>query len=349
VGQVTSNVSNSVVGRAGESSAEHLRVLQARVALTLAVGALAAVGAWRRWRRDFDDRVALVLFVAPSVALSMQSYGGEMALRVYFFALPAACILVAYAVFPGFPALDRGRRQVAVVVTAAMCVPLLLGGFFLARYGNEAFEYVRDGEVAALDHLHENTRGPVRVLWPTSQPANLPTAAMMYGHRDVDRVTFDSIRVFRDPEDVAAVFEELRGAGPGTYLYTTRSQEAELHLAEGFPAGWGERFRAQMAATPGVRVVVANDDAVIYAAQVPDPAAEPPKLPSVAASVGTTPLTPVGVSCFCALLGLLLVREFRRLRASPAGSHSSRALTMAALPLAIGFVVVVAERFALLA
>src|SRR3712207_8293324 len=44
-------------------------------------------------------------------------------------------------------------------------------------------------------------------------------------------------------------------------IYTTRSQEAELELAEGFPAGWGDDFRAGMAAAPEISVVLANEDA----------------------------------------------------------------------------------------
>src|SRR3712207_9181677 len=64
------------------------QVLHSRMALALAVGLLALVGAWRRWRRNFDDRIALVLLVSPGIALAMQSYGGEIALRVYMFALP---------------------------------------------------------------------------------------------------------------------------------------------------------------------------------------------------------------------------------------------------------------------
>ena len=74
----------------------YLRVGFAAVVLTLAGAALL-----RRRRRGIDDRVALVLTCVPFLALGLQNYGGEILLRVYLFALPAASVLAAYLFFPG--------------------------------------------------------------------------------------------------------------------------------------------------------------------------------------------------------------------------------------------------------
>ena len=46
----------------------------------IASGGLDALG--------LDDRVAFVLMCAPFAGIAMQGYGGEMALRIYLFALP---------------------------------------------------------------------------------------------------------------------------------------------------------------------------------------------------------------------------------------------------------------------
>jgi hypothetical protein len=349
VGAIATNVSASVAGRAYTSGPEHLQVLHTRVGFAVAVGVLAGLGALRRWRKGFDDRIALLLMVTPGIALALQSYGGEIALRVYMFALPAACLLTAYAVFPHFPGVRLRPRHAIALVTAALCVPLLLLGFIVARFGNEAFEYVRPGEVAALDHVYENTSGPVHVYWLTSRPANVPNASMVNGYRDMDRVFFAPIKAPRKPEDSGPVVEDLVSRGPGAYLLTTRSQEAELVEAEGYPEGWGDGFRERMTATPGIRVVVANEDAVVYAARAPDTSVEPRELPSVSAGTGVSPLTPVGAVCFVAAFGLLLSREFRRRRGLHGEPRDLRVLTLTALPLVVGLLVVVIERFAVLA
>src|SRR5581483_482251 len=94
LGDLISNLLAGTAGRAHGGSAEHHAVLCVRLALTAAVFVLAMLGVRRR--RGFDDRVALVLLLAPLPAV-VESYGGEMVLRVYLFALPGACVLAAYA------------------------------------------------------------------------------------------------------------------------------------------------------------------------------------------------------------------------------------------------------------
>jgi hypothetical protein len=349
IGRIVGNLSDSVAGRGVRSNADHLVVLNTRIGLAVAVGAVAVLGAWRRWRKGFDDRVALVLLVTPFTAMALQSYGGEMALRVYFFALPAACLLVAYAVFPEFPGTTPAPRRAMALVLAALCAPVLVGGFLVARYGNEALEHVREGEVAAIEHLLGTTTGPIEVLWPAARPADSANAAMVHGFADMERVTFRPTLAPIDPEDPSAVVGEVAGAGPDTYFLTTRSQEAELELIEGYPSGWGDEFRARMSDSRDLRVVLTNDDAVVWAARAPDRVAEVPAATVLTVPMGWTPLTPVGLACLVPLVGVLLVREVRRQRSPPGRPRDLRSLTLVALPLAVGFFVVVAERFAVLA
>ena len=66
----------------------HELVLYSRVAFAGTVIILAVAGLVRRRRLAIDDRVALVLTFVPFAGLALQGYGGEMALRVYLFALP---------------------------------------------------------------------------------------------------------------------------------------------------------------------------------------------------------------------------------------------------------------------
>jgi hypothetical protein len=64
--------------------------------------------------------------------------------------------------------------------------------------------------------------------------------------------------------------------------------------------------------------------------------------------VWRTPWTPVGVPILVMLMGVLGVREARRVGRRRGERRRLRPLTIAAVPLLIGFALVVVERFALL-
>jgi uncharacterized membrane protein YhaH (DUF805 family) len=100
LGDLGSNVTTSVGGRLAGSSPTHLLALHARVGLAAVIVGLAVLGMLRRRRRGIDDRVLLALFCMPVFMIGLQSYGGEMALRIYLFLLPAACVLAACFFFP---------------------------------------------------------------------------------------------------------------------------------------------------------------------------------------------------------------------------------------------------------
>ncbi|MGY1733362.1 lipopolysaccharide biosynthesis protein [Geodermatophilus sp. SYSU D01045] len=345
LGSFGTNVSSSVQGRTGDSGAQHLLVLKVRVALALGAWGLAAAGALRRRRQGFDDRVVLALLASPALGFGLQSYGGEIALRVFVFSLPAVCFLAAQSFFPEAGSRRRIGRLLGVPA-ALLCVPLLVGGFLVARFGNEGFEYVRPGEITATDVVLDHSTGLTSVLWPAREPpATLPSASFVTSYSQVDRVFYSSVIVPPDPGDVGPVVNQMREHGPGAYLLTTRSQEAELVLAEGFPQDWGDRFRASMAASPDVRVLVSNPDAAVYVLATPPPGpVEDP--PPVSTGVGAwTPLTGVGLTCLVALAGALCLRELRRLT----GRARAPMLTVVTLPLAFGLLVVVLERAVLLA
>ena len=100
VGNVSGTVSSNIGDRASLGNAEHQWVVRARMLTTMLVFLIAGLGLLRRRRRGIEDRVLLVLTAAPVGLALMQSYGGEMALRVYLFALAPACVLAALALFP---------------------------------------------------------------------------------------------------------------------------------------------------------------------------------------------------------------------------------------------------------
>lgn len=345
VGDVGATMSSTVVDRSSLGNAEHQLVVRARMLTTVLVFLIAGCGLLRRRRRGIEDRMLLVLTVVPVGLAFMQSYGGEMALRVYLFALAPACALAALAFFP-----DRASRpSVLARCVAGVCALVLSVSFFVSRYGNEAFERIPAGSVSALETVYEHTSGSVKFLYMSAVPELTSTPAMPLGYRDVERVQWMNAEAPADPADVTGTLQILRDQGPGTYLITTRTQEAFIVIGQGYSTDWGERFRRALVATPGVRIVVDNPDARIYTLDWPPGAVAKHSVPpSTGVQVWRTPWTPVGVAFLAVLLGILGVHEVWRVRLAPDERRRLRPLTFAAVPLLIGFALVVAERFVLL-
>ena len=339
------DIGGAVGNRASLGGAEHQFVVHARMLATVLVFLIAGWGLLRRRRRGIEDRVLLVLTGAPIGLAIMQSYGGEMALRVYLFALAPASVLAALALFPR----PASRPSMLARCVAGVCGLVLLFSFFVTRYGNEAFERIPEGAVSGVETVYEHTSDPVKFLYVTAVPELNSTPFMPLGYRDVERVHWMNTMAPIDPTDVTGVLQTLREQGAAGYLITTRSQEAYIVFGQGYPRDWGDRFRHALAATPGLRVVVENPDATIYALDWP-PGAVANRFPptSTGLQVWRTPWTPVGVAFLVMLLGILSVREAWRVRLAPHQHRRLRPLTFAAAPFLVGFVLVVVERFVLL-
>ncbi len=140
VGNLGGNLTSSVGGRLAGSTATHLLTLHARVGVAGVIVALAVLGLLRRRFRGFDDRLLIALFILPMLTVGLQSYGGEIALRIYLFLLPPACVLAACFFFPNPAAKARASWRLFPVL--ALCAVIFPVSFILVRYGNEAFERV---------------------------------------------------------------------------------------------------------------------------------------------------------------------------------------------------------------
>ena len=95
-GTVSSSVGHRLIG-----TRLHRIAIFSRVVLPLIMAVLVAGSLFRRWRRRIADRALIVLLVVPLIIIGLQNYGGEIALRVYLFMLPAVAVLAAALFFPG--------------------------------------------------------------------------------------------------------------------------------------------------------------------------------------------------------------------------------------------------------
>lgn len=341
VGDVGSTVSSSVVARAVGGTAEHQLVGHVRLLSAALLLSLAGWGLLRRRRRGIDDRVLLVLTVVPFGLVLMQSYGGEIAFRVYLFVLVPASALAAMCFFPDPVARPSLSARCAVVA----CLVALLPVFFVTRYGNELYEQTTRGALEAVQSAYADT--PVRgtLLYTSTNVHDAPFIPV--GYRDVERIRFAGIPAPIDPADIGPVLAAMRHEGAGASLITTGAQEAYLIEAAGYPVGWGADFRRSLAAAPDVRVTFENADAAVY--RLAEPSGGVPAVRSgldTGPDVRSTPWTPLGAALLFLLIGVLGVRELIR---GDRTRRQLRPLTMAAVPLLIGFALVVAERFVLLA
>ena len=382
VGHLGSTFTSSVSGRVIGTSV-HEYADKSRIGLTALMIAAAVAGLVRRWFGGINDRVLLVLLVAPVTLAGLQNYGGEISLRIYMFALPAIAVLAACLFFPGtarpapapavVPAdpaggeplrrgahgatieeitgtIDRpgGRRPSVLAFIAAGLVAIGLAEvFLLARYGNEAFEETPAGEYAAMNYVYRHVGQGSAVLW-ISRPSGVnATPQMPWQYRDIEKVGFVAHDAPRDPRDVTALVDRLRRLGRGAFLITTRTESTFIAQTVGFPDGWEQRFRAALSGAPRLRPVFANKAAAVYQARLP---ASAPKVRPPDLTTSPTKYTiwgPVGLGLMIAALLLLTAREFIR-ECVPSRRWMLRPLAIAALPVLALFIFAVAERFVIM-
>jgi hypothetical protein len=251
VGNVGGTINHGAVERV-RGDEGHQMVVLLRLVLTVAVWGLAAVGAWRRMRRGQGDLGLLTLAGAPFLLLAMQSYGGEIFLRVYAFALPFMAILLAALLVPVWPA----RRRALAALTAGMLSLVLIGAFFVGRYGNEAFEQVRPADHRAVEWLYAHAPAGVSFVSVTS---NVPWRA-----QGIERYRYRPIGEDLGPTTVTAIEEEMRRNPKGAYLVMTKGQYVFAESFLGKPRGWGPDLERQIVDSGKFRLVYTNPEARIY-------------------------------------------------------------------------------------
>ena len=243
----TANVTSRVTGSAG-----HVAIVQFRLAFTAVIWLLAAAGVIARRRNGAADVAILALAVIPFGLVALQSYGGEILLRVFFFSLPFASFLVAGLVFTK-PAPATLRTFVLLTVGGF----LIGAGFLFARYGNERLDYVSPQDLAAVDRAYEILdEGGLIVRANYNDPV---------GYRGYEQYRYFSAQNAVLNGNINLISRYLRTRSPGdAVLLMTRGQQARLELFASYPASEWDRLLERLRSSRLFVELYSNSDAVIF-------------------------------------------------------------------------------------
>ncbi len=251
MGQVSGVVSANVSSRF-QGSPEHALVLYSKVVMALAIWGLAFLGGVRRLWNGHRDVTAVLLAGVPFALLALQSYGGEMMMRVYLFALPWMIFFLA-GLF--YPTPKHGRSWMAgLIISLASLV--LLAGFLITRYGNERMDYITASDVAAVRYLH-HIAPPDSLL--VSATFNLP-----WRLQNVDQFDFETLDDEFEIGDLPSLMADSKDAGSEAYLILTHSQQTQAELFLGWEPGRWEQLEETLLASDQFRLIYRNNDAMIF-------------------------------------------------------------------------------------
>ena len=242
VGQINFSVqqglSQRFVGDGGR-----IVILTVRVALTCTVGLLAAAGWWSLHRRTTRSWTLALLAIAPFGLIILQSYGGEVILRSYLFALPFAAILASVAVDALLTSTWLDSRRTALAVPVVLLTALGLATV-TARGGNDAYTSFSRADLAAVDYAYQHAAD--------GQTIGALTADLPLGYKRIGAVR--PLTVEATCPDFAAI-DACVVAQAGDFLVVTPSQENAGQILYGFPAGWTSQLIHQLVTSGKYRLV----------------------------------------------------------------------------------------------
>ncbi len=252
-GAVETNVVERVSGSAG-----HMLVVQLRVGLTIVLWALAAAGAFRDWRRGRLDLRVVILAVAPLLLFPVQSYGGEMLIRVSLFALPFIAMQACSVLLPtdgGFrPSVRRGA---ALALTFVMLAVLTVTG----RFGNTQYDLFSDSEMAAVTAV-QRLAPPDSAIISAAHPTPWRNDTYLdHRYRTIDDLCYPDLSAATCGP---VVYNFVRHNSQGAFLMFLRSSEASIVLqGESTTEGFAE-LEEWLSAQDGVRLAFSNAEARVY-------------------------------------------------------------------------------------
>ena len=240
VGQ-TQELASAAVGDRLGGSPGHRFVVQGRLLFTGAVWFLALVGGLRRIAAGRLDLSLAILAVAPFGLILLQSYGGEILLRIFLFSLPFMAFFVAAAFLP-----TPRPASWALTLVLFLASGALAGGLILARYGNEKADMVTAAEYQALSELAAIAEPGDRIV---SVNHNVPTDYFEWEEHRFG--AFPNEFALGTAADVIGEIEASTPEGSDAFMVLSRGQHAYAELFWNLTEDeWNERAAALEAELP---------------------------------------------------------------------------------------------------
>lgn len=275
VGHVTGVVTTGTVDRIADGSIGRRLVLAVRLGLSVAAWATAGIWALRGARRGRSSLLTIgALAVVPLGFVALQSYGGELGLRIFLFSLPFVALLLADAL-DAFLSHRWSHSTIAAGVLVAISLAVT-AGFITARYGNEQFEQTYAEDVAVVQAFADLAPEGSHVFGTnTSNPFR------MIAYHEYRPHKYD---LLARPEHTP-VLEALRSSGAGRgYIIICESSIRESLLRQGAQPGWHLELDRQLRDL-GADVLFRQGRAVLYRYDIgevePLPESPKPRPPSV--------------------------------------------------------------------
>jgi len=259
-GDLSSNISSSVTNRVAQGNPQHSFVASLRVIMTAFIWGLAFIGVIRRLRKGCHDITDVLLAVAPIPLIVAQNYGGEMFLRVYFFALPFVAFFAA-ALFYNKHTLVIRKTSLWMTVALIATNLVLLSGFFFTRYGNERFDYMTYAEINGVNYLYR-----------IAPPKSLLIEGWYdtpWQYKDYEKYTCESLADVLPDAVINANVEGLilflmHQSQSHIYLIFTRGQKVQAYSLSGVPNGAMDRLEEKMLNSGEFKLMYKNSDDQVF-------------------------------------------------------------------------------------
>ncbi len=249
-GKLGSMLNDNVASKVGKRTL-HEFVIYGRLLLAAAFWGTALFGLLRRIRHGRSDLVALIGFCIPFGVLGGQSYGGEAILRVFLFSAPFAAMLCVFALFPTAKTpMDTRRTLIAIGISIA-----LVPAYFLARFGNEQFEYISPAEYAGLEKMYEIVPKDATLIGISG---NTP-----WKIRDMERHEYVAINeVYLTGEITSDAVRSTSAPyiDKDPYLVFSRSMLQHIAMETGRDRNWGNVIISELVNSKEYTIVWQNDD-----------------------------------------------------------------------------------------
>lgn len=283
IGQLGRAVSSNVTDRLAAGDTGHVFIGEMRTIMTFLIWCLAALGAFHRLRRGYHDASYVLLAIVAFPIVLIQSYGGEMLLRIYLFTLPMMVFFAASLFYtpsdkelsastktwyqPSLVPRKEGSTSFGaispwmkgIIVLASV---VLLAGFLFTRYGNERVDYVTNAELTGLHHLYSIApSGSTLIAGWDGTPWNFQDIDLynIYTLDDNDNLARAVIK-----KDVAPVIQLIESSNaPKAYVIFDRGQQAAAQSA-GLPPGTLTQLEHALLTSQKFVLVYSNSDTQIF-------------------------------------------------------------------------------------